>query len=371
MKTIGLIINPISGMGGRVGLKGTDGKEILDKAIWLGAKREAPAKALKAMEKLMPIKDKVLFLTPSGDMGENQCKELKMNFQVVYQSKVYSDCFDTLEAARIMEEKGADLILFVGGDGTARDIFDAVGTRVVAIGIPAGVKIHSSVYGSTPENAGELALGYINGNIVTLMEAEVIDLDEDEYRNNMVSTRLYGYLKLPCEKKYLQNKKAPTPLSEEDNQNAIALDIIDNMQNEVYYLIGPGTTTKAIMDKLGLRNTLLGVDILKNKELIKLDCNEKEILSILNNKDSKLVITPTGGQGYLLGRGNQQISPSIIEKVGKENILIISTHSKLIELNGEPLLVYTGDKDMDRKLTGYYRVKIGYGSEVMYRVAGE
>lgn len=371
MKSVGLIINPISGMGGRVGLKGTDGNEILNKAIWLGAEKDAPAKALKAMEKLLSIKDKVLFLTSSGDMGENQCKELDMNFQVVYQSKICSDRFDTLEAAGIMEKKEVDLILFVGGDGTARDIFDAVGTRVVTIGIPAGVKIHSPIYGNTPESAGELALQYITGNITAVKEAEVIDLDEDAYRNNIVSTRLYGYLKLPYAKKYLQNKKAPTPLSEEDNQKAIALDIIDNMEDEVYYLIGPGTTTKAIMDKLGLRNTLLGVDIVKNKKLIKLDCNEKEILSILYNKDAKLVIAPTGGQGYLLGRGNQQISPGVIERVGKKNILIISTNSKLIELNGEPLLVYTGDKDMDRKLTGYYRVKIGYGSEVMYRIAGE
>lgn len=369
MKIIGLIINPIAGMGGRVGLKGTDGVETLDKAIKLGAIKEAPNKAIKALKKLEPIKEELLILTSSSDMGENQCKALGFNHEIVYRSNNITGFLDTLNAAKIMEERGVDLIIFVGGDGTARDIYNAVENRVVAVGIPAGVKIHSPVYGNTPELAGELALMYLKDGNLPIKEEEVVDIDEEAFRNNQVRTELFGYLKIPYKKEWLQNKKAPTPLGEEESQKAIALDIIDNMTEEVYYIIGPGTTTRAIMDQLNLPNSLLGVDIIKNKSIVKLDCNEKDILDILGNDTGKLIITPTGGQGYLLGRGNQQISSRVIEKIKKDNIIIISPNSKIIELKGNPLLIYTGNEALDKKLQGYYRIKIGYGMDIMYKVS--
>lgn len=371
MKTIGLIINPISGMGGKVGLKGTDGKGILNKSIMLGATKEAPDKAIKALEKLLPIKEGLYILTASSDMGENQCKALGFGHGVVYESDRLTDCFDTLKTAKIMEERKVDLILFAGGDGTARDIYRAVEDRVITLGIPAGVKIHSPVYANTPEKAGELALLYLKDKDIIVKEEEVIDLDEDSFRNDIVRTQLYGYLKIPYKKEYIQNKKAPTPLSEEAAQKAIALDIIDNMIDDVYYVIGPGTTTRTIMESINLSNTLLGVDIVKNKRLIKLDCNEKEILEVLGNHSGKLIITPTGGQGYLLGRGNQQISAEIVRKIGKENIIIISSNSKIINLRGKPLLVYTGDRETDNALEGYYRIKVGYGMDIIYKVSCE
>lgn len=371
MKTIGLIINPVAGMGGRVGLKGTDGIEILDKAVSLGAVKEAPNKAIKALKKLAPIKDELLILTSSYDMGENQLRELAFSYEVIYKTNNITDFSDTLRAAKIMEERGVELLIFVGGDGTARDIYKAVENRVVTVGIPAGVKIHSPVYGNTPELAGELALLYLKDGNIHIKEEEVVDIDEDAFRNNEVRTELFGYLKVPYKKELLQNKKAPTPLGEEASQKAIALDIIDNMVEGIYYLIGPGTTTRAIMEELHLPNTLLGVDIIKDKTIVKLDCNEKDILSILGDNEGKLIITPTGGQGYLLGRGNQQISHRVLKKIGKDNILIISTNSKIIELKGNPLLIYTGDEATDRDFAGYYRVKTGYGIDIMYRVGSE
>lgn len=370
MKTIGLIINPVAGMGGRVGLKGTDGKGILDKAISLGAVKEAPNKAIKALRKLIPLKEKLMILTSSNDMGENQLKELGFNYDVVYKSNDMTDFSDTLEAAKIMEKSGIELLIFVGGDGTARDIYKAVEDRVVTVGIPAGVKIHSPVYGNTPELAGELALLYLRDGNLHVKDEEVIDIDEDAFRNNRVQTELFGYLKVPYKKELLQNKKAPTPLGEEESQKAIALDIVDNMEEGIYYLIGPGTTTRAIMEELDLPNTLLGVDIIKDKTIVKLDCNEKEILSILGDNEGRLIITPTGGQGYLLGRGNQQISPMVIDRIGKDNIIIISSNAKIIPLQGNPLLVYTGDEATDRYLTGYYRIKVGYENDIMYKVTG-
>lgn len=323
MKTIGLIINPIAGMGGRVGLKGTDGIEILNRAIQLGASEEAPNIACAALRKLAPIKEELHILTASGDMGENQCSALGFQFEVVYETQ-RSTSTDTVKAARIMAERGAELILFAGGDGTARDIYRAVGTHTAVLGIPAGVKIYSPVYGNSPQAAGELALRYLQDGSLPLKEEEVVDIDEEAVRNNQVRTELFGCMKVPYKREYLQNRKAPTPLSEEESRHAIALDIVDHMDEGAYYLIGPGTTTGAIMKELNLPHTLLGIDVIKDKSLIKPDCNERDLLNVLGDGTGKLIITPTGGQGYLLGRGNQQISPEVLQKIGKENITVIS-----------------------------------------------
>lgn len=372
MKKLGLIINPIAGMGGRVGLKGTDGTNILDKAIKLGAFQEAPGKALRALEKLLPIKEELIIITCSGDMGENQVKKLGFTYKVVYTNKnINTNREDTKEGIKKINEKEVDLILFVGGDGTARDIYESIGNKEVVLGIPAGVKIYSPVYGNTPEKAGELALLYLNKKNKNTIEEEVVDIDENSYRNNIFRTKLCGYLRIPVNKRFMQNKKAPTPLSDETIQKSIALDIVDNMEKDTYYIIGPGTTTKAIMKSLNLPYSLLGVDILINKEVVGLDLSEKQILTYISGRSSKLIITPTGGQGYLLGRGNQQISYKVITQIGKENIIIIATSNKIIELRGNPLLVYTGDKKTDKVLEGYYRVKVGYGMEKMYFATSE
>ena len=369
MKTIGLIINPVAGMGGRAGLKGTDGSDILKKAIQMGASKEAPVKAAAALKKLLPIKDELLILTASGDMGEDQCRLLDFNYEVIHKTgpETFSD--DTVKAAEEMEQRGAELIIFAGGDGTARDIFEAVGDRVAVLGIPAGVKIHSPVYGNTPKSAGELVLKFLkDGNLQIKLE-EVVDIDEDAYRNDQVMTKLCGYLKVPYKRELLQNKKAPTPLSEEESQKAIALDITDKMIEGVYYIIGPGTTTAHIMDVLNLPNTLLGVDIVRDKALVRSDCGEKDMLEVIGGEGGKLVITPTGGQGYLLGRGNQQISHRVLQIIGRDNIIIIAPDTKIIGLRGYPLLIDTGDERTDKSFSGYYRIKVGYGSDIIYKVS--
>lgn len=372
MKKIGLIVNPIAGMGGKIGLKGTDGISILNKAIKLGASREAPTKAIMALEKLLPIKEDLVVVTCSHDMGQNEAEKLGFQTKIIYRAKdIHTNKEDTIKGVKNIIEEGIELLLFVGGDGTARDVYESIGDKQVVLGIPAGVKIHSPVYGTTPENSGKLALLYLNSKNKNIKDEEVVDIDEEAFRNNIVRTRLYGYLQVPVNKNFMQNKKAPTPLSEEDTKKAIALDIIDNMKKDIYYIIGPGTTTRTIMEILNLPFTLLGIDIVKNKKIVGLDLSEKEILKHINKAPSKLIITPTGGQGYLLGRGNQQLSSEVINKIGKENIIIISTTSKIIELKGKPLLVYTGDKKTDEMLKGYYRVKVGYGIEKMYCVSNE
>ena len=368
MKKVGFLINPIAGMGGSVALKGTDGEEILEKAKKLGAKPKAHIKASLALKELLPIKDEIEILTSSNDMGEKLAKELGFKTKVVFESNDNSTSEDTIDLSKEILKAKADLLLFAGGDGTARDVYRAVGEIVPVIGIPSGVKIHSPIYAINPKKAGILALKYLKNEAKSLKEVEVVDIDEKAFRNDVVKTTLYGYLKTPYEKEFLQNKKAPTPLSEELSQKTIAIYITDIMEEDTIYLIGPGSTTREVMKSLNLPNTLLGVDIIKNKKLLKKDASEKEILETIKDKKNKLIITPTGGQGYLLGRGNQQISSAIVKHLGKNNIIVISTLSKIIELKFNPLYVDTGDLESDNMLKGPIKIITGYKDELVYSI---
>lgn len=369
MKRVGLIVNPIAGMGGTVALKGTDGERILKKAIELGAERKAPGKMVRALEEIIPLKDEVEFLTCSGDMGENQAKALNFNYKVVFEihDKITREDHTILAAERLLEE-GVDLIIFAGGDGTARDVYKATKGKGVVIGVPAGVKIHSPVYAINPSMAGKLAADYISGRVVKVKEVEVMDIDEDAFRQNLVRTKLYGYLNIPDEERLCQNKKAPTPLSDKVAKESAAQYIIDNMVDDLVYILGPGSTTEPIMRNLGLENTLLGVDIIRNKKLVMNDATEKDILKIVKTNMCKIVITPIGGQGFLFGRGNHQLSHKVISTVGKENIIVLATEGKIRELKFQPFYVDTGDETVDNLMKGYIRVIIGYGQEMMYKI---
>ena len=194
MKKIGFLVNPIAGMGGRVGLKGTDGEGILEKAISLGAVQEAPDKAKKALSKVVELKDKFTIYTASGLMGEIECKELGLNYEVVYNAKENSSVSDSRELLKYFIENEIELIFFVGGDGTARDVYSVVEDKIPVIGVPAGVKIHSPVYGNTPEQAGSLLYEVINGVELPVIEKDVVDIDEEAFRDDRVEVRLYGYL---------------------------------------------------------------------------------------------------------------------------------------------------------------------------------
>jgi len=370
IKKIGLIVNPIAGMGGRVGLKGTDGWDIVEKAMKLGAKPWSEERAERMLRTLLPLLKEIKIFTYPGEMGENIAKKLGYDVEVI--GKIEGERFsaeDTRRAAREMTRKGCELILFVGGDGTTRDIYDAVGLSVPVIGVPAGVKMYSAVFTTSPEKGGELAVKYLRGMIKELQEREVMDIDEEKYRNGIFAVRLYGYLMVPYDKRYVIGGKSPTGISEKANQEAIAVDIIENMDDETYYILGPGTTTKMILKKMDVRYSLLGVDILYRRKVVGLDLNEKDILRIISGKKSKIIISPLGGQGYLLGRGNQQISPSVIMSAGgKKSIIIVATQQKILNLEGKPLLVDTNDPLLDRQLSGWYKIITGYRERWMYRV---
>src|SRR5690606_14328593 len=327
-RRIGLIVNPVAGMGGRVGLKGTDGALALRRALELGAVPEAAGKASRALAKLTPIKEELIVVTCEGAMGEAVARELGFAVEIAYRppsaagpppdsvpARVLAPASgpapaaepaaepagepaaetaaqgdaghggkrplpattgqDTRAAARAIAGSGVELLLFAGGDGTARDIFEAVGTEQVVLGIPAGVKIHSPVYANSPAQAGELALRFLTEGGVPAGQREVVDIDEDAVRRDVLQTALYGYLTVPLDETHMQSPKGPTGGTEEAAQQGIAEGGVEGMEEGTCYITGPGTTTRAIMQALGLPCTLLGVDVVLNRRVLALDVNER------------------------------------------------------------------------------------------------
>jgi predicted polyphosphate/ATP-dependent NAD kinase len=362
-KTLGLIVNPIAGMGGRVGLKGTDGEDILRLARELGAVPSSPGRAAEALQRLIPFKQNLELLACPDEMGGDEAKACSFGPKILGSiNKGSTTSADTRNAAREMMKARVDLILFAGGDGTARDICEAVGENVPVLGIPAGVKIHSAVFAISPRSAGDLALMYLREEAVSLREAEVMDIDEQAFRKNQLSVRLFGYLRVPYEQTMVQTTKSSSPVDEDVAMEAIADDFKESMQRDCVYVFGPGTTTRAIMNGLGLKKTLLGFDVVYNHKLIASDVGEKKLAELIQGKNARIVVAVIGGQGFILGRGSQQISPEIIRTVGRDSIMAVATPGKLKSLRGRPLLVDTGDAEVDRMLTGYIQVITGYRS---------
>lgn len=367
VKKLGLIINPIAGMGGSVGLKGTD--NVLEEAIRRGAVPKSNQRAKQALNQLLSLKENITIYTAKGEMGEDLAKELGFKISLIEVDEKIKDNILTETIAKKINEENVNLLIFAGGDGTARDIYNAIGTNTICLGIPAGVKIHSPVYAKTPVSAGNLAQLYLEDKVKAVTEIEVVDIDEDMYRKGQVSTRLYGYLKIPLEKRFTQSQKTGSPVSQAASIESIAHEITGKMEEDTYYLIGAGTTPRGIMTMLGLEGTLIGVDLIKNKKIIAKDIYGKEILKHIQGKKTKLIVTITGGQGFLFGRGNQQIIPEVIREIGKENIIIIATKDKLSQLRGASLIVDTGDINLDKELEGYYRVTSAYRQAIACRVS--
>ena len=385
MKRIGFIINPIAGMGGKVALKGTDGDEILQEAIKRGATPITIHKAKFFFEGMitLALNEEIEFILPQGEMGEklfNENPVLAENIQIKILSQIsiptITTSIDTNHVAKELKGLKVDLIIFVGGDGTAQDIYTAVGSKTPILGIPSGVKIHSGVFAQSTSKAIEIVKKFVTDQ-VEFTEVEIIDLDEDDFRKGILNTKLYGTGLVPQIPSLMQLTKSSTIYTdqEKDNIQGIIRTLRKEISQNSLYLLGSGSTIKDIAQAFGneiyLNKTLLGIDIVYKNELLKSDVSESEILYTLDlfpEIQKKLLITPIGGQGFILGRGNQQLSPTVIEKIGCSAIQVIATKSKIENLQKRVLHIDTGDPDLDKQLTGYQKVLVDYNEYWMILV---
>lgn len=370
MFKLGLIINPVAGLGGSVALKGSDGAETAALALERGAVPRAGERTLQALECLKGLALEVI--TYPQEMGQDIAEQAGLFVNVIGAiDSGNTTPEDTEQAARQLSDLGVDLILFAGGDGTARNICHVVDEHTPVLGIPAGVKIHSGVYAVTPKAAGEIVAMLVRGELVTLAEQEVRDIDEDAFRQGTVRAQYYGELSVPQEHRFLQRVKEGGKESEAIVLDDIAAHVIETMEMEddVYYIMGSGSTVESVMEQLKLDNTLLGVDLVQNQQLVAKDCTAQQLLDLTEGKETRIVITLIGGQGHIIGRGNQQLTAELLRRVGKQNIYVIATKTKLTALAGRPLIVDSGDDQLNSEWSGLIPVITGYRDQVLYPVA--
>lgn len=435
---IGLVVNPVAGVGGPAGLAGSDGADVQALAAARGAHSRAQERATVALEMLAARHPSLVVVTAAGTMGADAVRAAGLDARVVYDpasdatpshpapspsagvssggSPVPADrgthAADTSAAVRAIAAAGATLVLVAGGDGTLRDAaaglsgFDhavqmsagnsdagrdrgasadiresdrrvcpadaasglADEKTPAVLGIPSGVKMYSPVFAVSPRAAGALAADWLDGGLPTV-EREVLDIDEAAMRHARVEPRLYGMLRVPHRAGRTQSRKAATPASEAAAVRAAARGVVKRMLPGVRYLLGPGGTTAEVAGQLGIRKSPLGVDVVLDGRRLLEAASEEQLLAEAAKGPAQAVVTVIGGQGFLLGRGNQQLSASVIRALGDDPILVVAPEQKLIDLQGRPLLVETGDPELDQHLSGHIRIVTGPGASSLYAVA--
>jgi predicted polyphosphate/ATP-dependent NAD kinase len=366
---IGLVVNPIAGIGGRLALKGSDDADLVAAARERGELQIAPARATETLRTLASLGTRFELLAYAGEMGEQEAVDAELRPIVLGATTPVTSARDTRTAAGAMAAEQVDLLLFAGGDGTAVDVLSAIGERVPVLGIPAGVKMHSAVFAVNPRSAGELTARLVQDGVRSVRRAEVMDVDETLLRAGAISARLHGFMNVPNARRHLQNAKARSLGSESVAQQEIAHHLIDNVLENGAWLVGPGTTTGVLLGLLGMCKTLLGVDVIRGGGCLAADADERSLMALLAGLDAGILVTPVGGQGFLFGRGNQQLSASVIDQIDPERIVVVATEAKIARLAGAPLRVDTGDRALDARLSGYTRVIVGYNREIVYPVA--
>ncbi|MEM0160366.1 MAG: ATP-NAD kinase family protein [Thermoplasmata archaeon] len=353
MKKIGFIINPVAGMGGKVGLKGTDFK--VEEAVKLGAKEISEHRALEFLEH---VSYSIEFFTCSGKMGENALKFKNLKYHIVYFAGQNTDKTDTIAAVKELLKLNVDLIIFVGGDGTARDIASECKDTPI-LGIPSGVKMYSGVFANRPKEAAEILKKFLEDE-ADRIEAEILDIDEQAYSENNLKIKFYRTVNTIYIPDLMQQSKAEYyGVDEEESKQGIAEYLYDTMSSDTLYLIGAGTTAKKILELYNLSGTLLGIDAIYNRELVGKDLNEKKILELIKNySNKKIILSPIGNQGFILGRGNLQISEKVLERFEKKDLIIVATEQKIMNLKF--LKIDTGSEKIDNKFKGYYKIIVGF-----------
>ena len=371
---LGVVVNPWAGIGGATALKGSDGSAVRAEALARGAEPRAPGRMTRTLAGL-ELKD-LSVLTWGGAMGEGAALAAGLSASVLGAAEGESTGADTQHAVRALVAAGIDLLLFAGGDGTARDVASALAEQTdppLVLGVPAGVKMHSGVFAVTPEAAAEVITGLRTGALITRSEGEIRDIDEAAFREGVVKTRFYGALAVPGAPRWVQATKVSGREQEPLVLEEIAADIAARMDRsgDTLWVLGPGSTTAAIAAHLGAEKTLLGVDVFQHRACIAKDVTGEALLAFCEGKAVALVVTAISGQGHIFGRGNQQLSPTFLRRLGPGQWHIVATRSKLLTLEGRPLQVDTGDPALDRALSGYRSVITGFEDEVVYAVGAE
>ncbi|MEA1265061.1 MULTISPECIES: ATP-NAD kinase family protein [unclassified Microbacterium] len=419
---IGVVVNPVAGVGGPAGLAGSDGADVQRSALARGARSRAQERAVLALTTLAERHPGLVVATVAGAMGADAVRAAGLVSRVVGvgardagsagspEAAGVTEAADTSRAVAALAAAGADLILVVGGDGTLRDAvsglgavghpwgervdggrgddgsaFEAENSRQVhgqggsgtrtprlglpaVLGVPAGVKMYSSVFAVSPRAAGSIAADWVDHEGLPTEEREVLDIDEAAMRRARVDPTLYGMLRVPHRSGRTQARKAPTPVTEAAAVEAAARGAVSRMRPGVRYLLGPGGTIAEITRQLGVEGSPLGVDVVLDGAILVRGASEQELLDQIAQGPAQAVVTVIGGQGFLLGRGNQQLSASVLRALGDDPLLVVAPEQKLIDLHGRPLLVDTGDPELDARLAGHVRIITGVGTRSLYAV---
>ncbi len=358
---IGFVINPVAGMGGKVGLKGTDG--VAEQAAAKGAVPVAPQRGQEFLWHLKERLNNVELVCCPGVMGADEAKATGATVRLLeMQICTKTSAADTETAVKLLAAADVELIVFVGGDGTARNILDALkGQQVPVLGVPSGVKMYSGIFAINPKDAAEAVAAFAEGR-AEVANFEVMDADENAIRNDVFDVKLYGMLQGIMVPALIQGSKevSPTTVSEKESQIAIAKYVVEELPKDATLILGPGTTVERIAEELDVKKTILGVDIYQAGKAT-LDVDEKTLLLTVQDwKKTWLILSPIGHQGMLLGRGNQQISPEVVKQVGKKHVLVVATLNKLQGIDARALRVDTGDEEANNLLRGEILVVTGY-----------
>ena len=361
---LGVIVNPLAGLGGRVGLKGSDGGAAQAEAWRRGGMPVAPQRAFEALRTL--VGEDLRILTASSSMGETALRTLGLTCDVALTCAPHPTARDTVAAAEALARAGVDLILFAGGDGTARDVMAGAGS-VPVLGIPGGVKMYSGVFAANALLAGRLAVQFLRtpADERRTTTAEVVDVDEASLARDEPATRLHGLVQVPVSPAVARSK-ASMPAHEDADIEALCRSVATAVEPGCLTVVGPGRTMGMFMAAQSLPKTLLGVDLVRDGRLVGRDCGEAEILAAMEGGPTRIVVGLLGQQGCLFGRGNQQISAAVLRRVDPSRIHILATAAKVATLSG--LFVDTGDASVDQRLAGYVRIGTGPRRTSLMRV---
>ena len=380
MVRLGLLVNPDAGLGGRLGLKGSDGQAELARSK--GAEDRSGPRMRLMLEYFSKLRrsgfEGIEWVSSEGRMGTDWLPEGATigSVRTTHSSSGSTSADDTAAAVGALLKEGIDLLVYAGGDGTTRDIvaaLDSAGSPdTPVIGVPTGVKMHSGCFAASPKAAAEVLSAWLDGDLL-LASTEVLDLDEERYRQGEWVVQLYAEAMTPASPRWMQGSKQRIEASgEEDTTEGLADHIRELVSSEDGLVIwGSGGTLRAIAEMNGFQPTNLGIDATLGNEQVGTDLDETGLLEILSSHTGPvtLLLSPMGGQGFLIGRGNLQLSPEVLRAIGIDNILGVVTPAKLLTVRR--LRIETGDANLDAEFAAkrYMKVLQGYRTTRVLPVA--